>query len=461
MMEPEKASKIISKALGRGHFADIYLEETETTFIVYDNDRLEKLVCGSDKGAGLRAIYGDYHTAYAYTNSFAPEELMSLAESLARLTGSTQKNITIDEIKKIPFPEVKRPPQEESLAFKIDLVKKANQAARGASPEVAQVQVTYHDLHKKITIVNSEGLYIKGERLYTLLAVQVVTKRGEVIQTGYEPLGGAIGLEIFEKTPPEEIALKAAQRAILMLSAPKAPGGTMPVVLSAEAGGTMIHEAVGHGLEADLAEEGFSVYAGRIGEKVASSLITVIDDPTLMYQRGYYQFDDEGIFPEKTVLIENGVLKDFLYDRLSAMKAGKDSNGHGRRESYRFRPIPRMSNTYIAPGPHSPEEIIRSVDKGLFVKKMGGGQVDTISGNFVFEVTEGYLIEKGLLGEPVRGATISGNGPQILQIIDMVGNDLGFTIGTCGKDGQGVPVSDGQPTLRIPEIVVGGAIDQK
>ena len=233
----------------------------------------------------------------------------------------------------------------------------------------------------------------------------------------------------------------------------------MTVVLSSEAGGTMIHEAVGHGLEADLAEEGFSVYSGRLGEEVASPLITVIDDPTLLYQRGFYQFDDEGVFPEKTVLIENGVLKTFLYDRLSAMKAGRKSNGHGRRESYRFRPIPRMSNTYIAPGDMPPESIIRSVEKGLLVKKMGGGQVDTISGNFVFEVAEGYLIEKGLVGDPVRGATISGNGPQVLRMIDMVGNDLGFAIGTCGKDGQGVPVSDAQPTLRIPEIVVGGALE--
>ncbi|OAG26866.1 TldD/PmbA family protein [Thermodesulfatator autotrophicus] len=460
-MQPDKAAEILGKALGKkGNFADLYQEDTETTYIVYENDRLEKVVTGGDKGAGLRTIYGDFHTAYAYTNELSASGIVTLAEELASITESPGPKISIDEVKKVPFPEIKRPPFEETLTTKIDLVKKANRAARGVSPEVVQVKVIYQDVHKKITIANSQGIFIKGERIYTLLAVQVVARRGEIIQTGYEPLGGAIGLEIFEKTPPEEIAIKAAKRAILMLSAPKAPGGTMPVVLSAEAGGTMIHEAVGHGLEADLAEEGFSVYAGKIGQQVASPLITVIDDPTLLYQRGYYQFDDEGVFAQKTVLIEDGVLKDFLYDRLSAMKAGKESNGHGRRESYRHRPIPRMSNTYIAPGPHTPEEIIRSVDKGLFVKKMGGGQVDTISGNFVFEVTEGYLIEKGLLGEPVRGATISGNGPQVLQIIDMVGHDLGFTIGTCGKDGQGVPVSDGQPTLRIPEIVVGGAVEK-
>ncbi len=458
-MIPTGLDRILSILRGKGLFADLYFEETESTYIVFENDRPEKIVSGIDAGVGLRTIYGNFHTAYAYTNDRERENLEALARELARLAGEEEREVTISDVKKVPPVEIRRPPFEEGLAAKMDLVRRANDTARGVSPEVVQVQVVYQDVHKRLTIVNSDGEWVEGERTYTLLAVQVVARKGEVIQTGYEPLGGAVGLEIFDKTPPEEIALKAARRALLMLTARKAPGGTMPVVLSSEAGGTMIHEAVGHGLEADLAEEGFSVYSGRIGEQVASSLITVVDDPTLVYQRGFYQFDDEGVFPEKTVLIENGVLKTFLYDRLSAMKVGKKSNGHGRRESYRFRPIPRMSNTYIAPGETPPEAIIRSVDRGLLVKKMGGGQVDTISGNFVFEVAEGYLIEKGMVGEPVRGATISGNGPQVLRIIDMVGDDLGFAIGTCGKDGQGVPVSDAQPTLRIPEIVVGGAVE--
>lgn len=458
-MVPKGVEKILSLARGQGIFADLYFERTFTTYIVLENNRLEKAVCGVDAGVGLRSIYGNFHTAYAYSNDPSYENLEALARELAKLTGKEKGEVTIADTKEVPPVAVKHPPFEKPLSQKVALVNEANQVARGVSPKVVQVQVIYQDVRKEITIVNSEGEWVSGERLYTLLAVQVVAREGEVIQTGYEPLGGCVGLEIFEKTPPETVALTAAKRALLMLTARKAPGGTMPVVLSSEAGGTMIHEAVGHGLEADLAAEGFSVYAGRIGEQVASSLITVIDDPTLLYQRGFYQFDDEGVFPEKTVLIENGVLKTFMYDRLSAMKAGVPSNGHGRRESYRFRPIPRMSNTYIAPGDTPPEAIIRSVEKGLFVKKMGGGQVDTISGNFVFEVAEGYLIEKGMLGEPVRGATISGNGPQVLQMIDMVGNDLGFAIGTCGKDGQGVPVSDAQPTLRIPEIVVGGAVD--
>jgi TldD protein len=243
-----------------------------------------------------------------------------------------------------------------------------------------------------------------------------------------------------------------------MLGARRAPGGNMPVVLSSEAGGTMIHEAVGHGLEADLALQNLSVYSGKIGEKVASSIITVLDDGTIPYKRGSGFFDEEGSPTEKTVLVEKGVLKGYMYDRLSAMKAGAKSTGNGRRESYHFRPIPRMTNTMIAPGLSDPKEIVKSLDKGLYVKKMGGGQVNTVNGDFVFEVTEGYLIENGEVGEPVRGATLTGNGPEVLNKIDMVATDLGYGIGTCGKDGQGVPVGDAQPTLRIPEIVVGGDV---
>lgn len=220
----------------------------------------------------------------------------------------------------------------------------------------------------------------------------------------------------------------------------------------------MIHEAVGHGLEADLAQSGLSVYSNRIGDRIASPLITVVDDATLEGKRGSFRFDDEGIDAERTVLVDKGVLKTFLYDRLTALKDGARSTGNGRRESYKYRPIPRMTNTMIVPSEFDPVEILRSTSKGLYVKKMGGGQVNTVNGDFVFEVSEGYLIENGSIGEPVRGATLTGNGPQVLMSIDRVGSDLGFSIGTCGKDGQGSPVSDAQPTLRIPEITVGGVV---
>jgi len=267
-----------------------------------------------------------------------------------------------------------------------------------------------------------------------------------------------MGFELFQDNPPNQIAETASRRALMMLGARRAPGGKMPVVLSSDAGGTMIHEASGHGLEADLAQTGMSVYSGRKGEQVASPLITVIDDPTLPLKRGSYGFDDEGVKAQRTTLVEKGILKGYLYDYLTAMKDGTTSTGNGRRESYHSRPLPRMSNTFIAPGQMDPEAILHATRSGLFVKKMGGGQVNTVNGDFVFEVTEGYLIEDGEIGEPVRGATLTGNGPDILKAIDMVGSDLGFGIGTCGKEGQGVPVADAQPTLRIPEIVVGGEV---
>jgi TldD protein len=220
----------------------------------------------------------------------------------------------------------------------------------------------------------------------------------------------------------------------------------------------MIHEAIGHGLEADLAQQGLSVFSNKLGSPVASDIITVIDDSTLPQKRGSFRFDDEGIMSQKTVLVENGILKNYMYDKLSAMKDGTRSTGNGRRESYQHQPIPRMTNTFIAKGKTPPDQILMSVDKGLFVEKMGGGQVNTVTGDFVFNIQEAYLIEKGLKGEAVRGATLTGNGPQILKSIDLAGNDIGFSIGTCGKDGQGVPVTDAMPTIRIPEIVVGGAV---
>jgi TldD protein len=220
----------------------------------------------------------------------------------------------------------------------------------------------------------------------------------------------------------------------------------------------MIHEAIGHGLEADLARQGLSVYSGKLGEQVASSVVSVIDDATLPGKRGSFAFDDEGTPSRRNVLVERGVLMGYLYDIHTSMADGAAPTGNGRRESYEHRPIPRMTNTFIAPGEASPDDVVRSVAQGLFVKKMGGGQVNTVTGDFVFEVQEGYLIENGALGEPVRGATLIGSGPEVLQSIDMVGSDLGFSIGTCGKDSQGVPVSDAMPTLKIPEIVVGGEV---
>lgn len=460
MLDSMDISKILRRSLsGGGEFADVYFEEGASTSIICEDDKIERVVTGTDRGVGIRVI-ADLRTWYAFTNVITGESLMELAETVSNAVKGRQSVETIDMRTRLTgegFP-VRLPPETVPLREKVTLVNNANRAARGADPRVRQVMVAYRDGKVGTQIANSLGEFVESSRTGTVFMVQVVASDGEIIQTGYEPVGGYRGFEMFDDHAPEQIALAAARRALMMIGARKAPAGTMPVVLSSEAGGTMVHEAIGHGLEADLAQAGFSVYAGKIGERVASPLITVIDDATIPHARGSFSFDDEGVAGQRTVLVENGILRSYMYDRLSAMKDGRTSTGNGRRESYQSKPIVRMSNTLIAPGDADPGTIIRAVDRGLFVRKMGGGQVNTVNGDFVFDVSEGYLIEKGEIGEPLRGATLTGNGPEALKMVEKVGNDLGFGIGTCGKDGQGIPVSDAQPTLLISEIVVGGAV---
>jgi TldD protein len=288
--------------------------------------------------------------------------------------------------------------------------------------------------------------------------VLVTAKQADVLESGYKPIAGTAGFEMLTETAVVETALTAARLAVQNVAAEPAPAGTYTVVLSSEAGGTLIHESVGHGLEADLNLKGMSVYSGRLGQKVASELITVLDDGTDPGRRGTAAMDDEGTQTQRTVLIEKGILKTYLSDRKHARKLGIAASGNGRRESFRHLPICRMTTTMIAPGTSDPKEILASVKDGIFVKGMGGGQVDVVSGNFAFEITECYRIRDGRQAEPLRGATLVGQGPKLMSEIDMVGWDLGYSVGTCGKEGQGAPVADAQPTLRIPSVVVGGKL---
>ncbi len=454
--------RMIRKALSKGgDYADVFVERTGSLSIQLEDDKIERISTGTDAGVGVRVIFGD-KTAYAYSNDFSEDSLLDIAESVSKAVNNGDvEEINISLMKASPTVtfNIKYSPSDIEIKKKIQLINNANKIARSVSSKIKQSSIFYRETMQDTCIATSEGRVTEDNRIYTLALVQVVASEGNVIQTGYEPVGGLIGFELFDNSPLEEVALKVAHRALRMLSASKAPGGRMPVVISAEAGGTMIHEAIGHGLEADLVQQGLSVYAGKVGQKIASSLITIIDDSTLPNKRGSFSFDDEGVDSQRTILVKEGILKGYMYDRLTAMKEGLHSTGNGRRESYRHRPIPRMTNTFIAPGSERPEDIIKSVDKGFFVKKMGGGQVNTVTGEFVFEVSEGYLIKNGMIGEPVRGATLIGNGPDVLKSIDMVGDDFGFSIGTCGKDTQGVPVSDAMPTVRIPEMVVGGEVN--
>ena len=459
MLETMDIGRILRQALaGGGEFADIYFEEGTASVIAAEDGKIEKVLATTDRGAGIRVI-SNFCTAYAFTNEITERSLLELATTVSRAVRGQQfdRPIQMGACQLgTGFPIV-QPPDSIPLQEKIALVSQAERTARALDSSIRQAMTLYRDGIARVQTANSLGEFTESSRIGTLFVTQVVAAKGDVIQTGYETIGGCRGFELFHEASAEEIALIAARRAVMMLDARKAPGGMMSVVLSSEAGGTMVHEAVGHGLEADLVQSGVSIYRGRIGEQVASPLVTVIDDATIPFARGSFPFDSEGTPGQKTVLVENGILKGFMYDRLSAMKDGCASTGNGRRESYHAKPICRMTNTLIAPGTTLPEEIIRSVPNGLFVRKMGGGQVNTVNGDFMFEVAEGYLIENGQVTEPVRGATMTGNGPAVLRKISQVGSDLGFGIGTCGKDGQGVPVADAQPTLLIDEITVGGS----
>jgi TldD protein len=460
MLEADFGAVFETALKGGGQWAEVFVERLHTTAVVSEEGRIEKVLGGRDQGLAVRLVHGD-RSNLAYGNEISGEMALRLAADAAEPDEGSRAEVRIGAVTKNAGFPIKLDPDNVDTARKVDLVKEASAAAYGLDPRVRQVRATYGDRVQEVQIVNSEGVWVTDVRHGILLAVQVVAEDKGVIQTGQEVAGGFMGFEFFDENPPAEVALKAARRAVLMLEADPAPSGRMPVVLWSSAGGTMIHEAVGHGLEADLAGEGLSVYTGKLGREVATSLITVLDDATMPHRRGSFSFDDEGVVAQRSVLVEEGVLRSYMADRLSAQRYGLPPTGNGRRESYRHVPVCRMTNTLIAPGRDDPESILRDTPTGLLVKKMGGGQVNTVNGDFVFEVAEGYLIENGTQGRPVRGATLAGNGPMVLMSIDRLGSDLGFAIGTCGKDGQGAPVADAQPTLRIPDLVVGGTAENQ
>jgi len=456
MLSKQQLEEILEEALKTGaEFAEIFLEEKNSTSIGLEDNRLEKIISGTEAGCGIRVILGKV-TGYACTTDLSFFGLKQAALSAASgIKGKTNLKL-LPLTPRIPIaPSVKRRSQEVAVEEKVQVVETLNKTARSFGGQIKQVTAHYSDTTQALTIVNSEGTYVEDQRFSTRYYVNVIASDGTILQTGYEAPGGSVGFELIEQHSPQRSAALAAERALLMLTAQPAPSGQMPVVLSSEAGGTMIHEACGHALEADFILKGTSVFTAKLGQKVASELITVIDDPTLPGKFGSYNFDDEGTPAGKNVLIENGVLKNYLSDLYNSKALGLKSSGHGRRESFRTKPVPRMANTYIAAGQTPPEEIIASIKAGLLVKRMGGGEVNVTNGDFVFEVTEGYLIENGKIKQPVRGAVLTGNGPKVLEIIDMVGSDLQFQVGVCGKYDH-VPVADAQPTLRIPSLVIGG-----
>jgi len=436
-------------------FADVFIEDTRSARIRIEDRRPDQIASGGEFGAGLRLIRGSA-TAFASTNDVSGPGLQQAARDLARAADQQAETA----LQLAPLPARRQTtvnPVEVPLQARLDLAQACEGAARAAGSRIRQVTVMLAGTEQRVGIARSDGRWCQDERVQVVLWVNAVAGDGRQIQTGYESGGGSEGGDYFTHHAAEQLGQLAGSRAERMLSARPAPSGRMPVVLAAEAGGTMIHEAIGHSLEADLVLKGLSPYAGQIGQIVASPLVSVVDDATLPGWRGSFGYDDEGTPAARTLLVDKGRLSGFMQDMISSRRLGMPATGNGRRQNYAYRPIPRMTNTMILPGEEDPASIIRSVTHGLYVVRMGGGQVNTVNGDFVFEVNEGYLIQDGAVAEPVRGATLIGNGAEVLKSIDRLGKDHGQGIGTCGKDGQGVPVADAQPTLRIPEITVGGA----
>ncbi|RFT15365.1 MAG: TldD protein, part of TldE/TldD proteolytic complex [Candidatus Saccharicenans subterraneus] len=462
-LQPEELKRVLSLALARGgDFADIFLEYRTSLSILMEEDIIKESSENVILGLGLRVIRKD-KTGYAYTNDLSEEKLRSVALTASAIASGRAGQ-------KFPFRRLRNLRTEKDVARarlvassrplqeKIQLVERAYRSALNYNQSIRKVQVAYGESLQHIKILNSEGVLVEDRRPMVKLVVMALAEKNGRRESGFCGGGGRVGLEYFKRElTPETIGQEAAREACLLLEAVDPPAGEMPVVLSPGHSGVLIHEAVGHLLEADFIRKKTSVLWNKLGKKVGSEQLNIYDDPTRPGFRGSYNFDDEGSRPHKTLLVEKGVVRGFLQDLLSARLMKKEPTGHGRREDFSCWPLPRMANTYIDRGDYDPEEIIRSVRKGFYVSRLSGGQVED-SGQFTFSVTLGYLIEDGRLGRPVRQATLIGTNLDILQKVEMVGSDLefGWQTGTCSKEGQDVPVADGCPTMKISRMTVGG-----
>ena len=456
LFEPGLGERVLTRALSRGgDFAELYAERRASFSVSLDDRKVESAQTGMELGAGVRVIAGDA-TYFGYVDGLAEQDLERIAAEVASAVGR-------DETRPRPLQAVAHPPtqpiqirpEEVPAERKAEMLVECDERARAAAAEVVQVTAGYNELRRQVQLANSEGLVSSDDRTRVRLGTQAVARSGDRVEAGSESLAGHAGFELFEGDPPS-VADEAARRALTMLTAQPAPAGRMAVVVGNGFGGVLFHEATGHGLESDAVQKHASVYAGRLGERLAGTLLTAYDDGTMPGEWGTDAIDDEGTPCQATRVIDEGELCYYLYDLTRARKDGAASTGNGRRQSFRHLPIPRMTNTYIAPGDATRDEIIADVERGLYAVSFAGGQVEPATGDFVFGVSEGYLIEDGKVTAPVRGATLIGNSLDVLKRIDAVGDDLHMKSGFCGKDGQTVPVGTGQPTVRIAEITVGG-----
>ena len=453
-------ARVLQEALATGgEFAEVFAEDRRGSLVALDDGRVEDISSGHDRGAGIRVVVGNT-TGFAHTADLSERGLLAAAEAAsaaARSGGAGTRQVALSRSAPPSPSPVGVLPADVAKADKVDLLRRADAAARAAGGDVRQLNANYRDSRRQVLVANSDGVLASDDQVRVRFGVAAVASGDTGMQTGSEAVGATMGFELFDQRDVEAVARSAAERALSKLKARPAPSGTMPVVIKCGTGGVLFHEACGHGLEADHIAKAVSVFTGRVGEQVASPLVTLVDDGTMSHQWGAMAIDDEGHPTAHNVLIENGVLTDYMWDWLRARKEGRGSSGNGRRQSYQHLPMVRMTNTFLMNGPESPEEIIRQTPRGVYVAQLGGGQVNTTTGDFVFGMTEAYLIEDGQLTEPIRDANLIGNGPQVLRDIDVIGNDFSMgSPGTCGKQGQGVPVGMGQPTLRVRALTIGG-----
>lgn len=460
-IDPTIMNDLLAVALSRGGtFAELYFEHRTTSSILLEEEAVKSAGGGVTQGVGIRVVAGDA-TGYAYAEELTVDTMRRAAETAAKIAagGGAVRPVDVGRRGAIPdlYP-VRVPAWDAPARDKLAVIRRADEAARAYDPRIRRAVVTLADELKHVAIASSDGTFVEDQQPMLRLVVQCLSEDGSQRQTAAAVRGGRVGMEYFERQTPEDLGREVARQAVLLLSAVDAPAGMMPVVLGAGESGVLLHEAIGHGLEADFNRKRTSNYTDRLGETVAEANVTVIDDGTVPGSRGTINVDDEGNPPRKNVLIEEGVLSRYMQDRISARHFGVEASGNGRRESFHHYPLPRMTNTYLLPGESTPDDIIRSVDKGLYCLSYSGGQVNISNGDFVFSVTEAYLIEGGKVTAPVKGVTLIGNGPDTLSRVSMVGNDFQLAEGggTCGKDGQSVPVGLGMPTVLVSGITVGG-----
>ena len=451
----------LSAALSAGgDYADLYFEYLTSTSLMVDESMVKSASQGISAGCGVRVISGE-RTGYAYTDDLSPERILHAARTAALIASAPAKT-PVTGFQQKParslYP-VALPSVDAEITAKVELLMRSDRAARGYDSRIKEVRASYADELRNILIVGSDGTFAEDSQPLARMNVSCIAKTDSNSARGTSGGGGRVALDFFfgEKTP-EFFAKESARQALLQLDAREAPAGDMEVVLGPGWPGVLLHEAIGHGLEADFNRKKTSAFAGLIGKRVASEKCTVVDNGTMPWRRGSLNVDDEGQPTQETVLIENGILKGYLSDKLSSKLMGLADTGNGRRESYEHIPMPRMTNTYMLAGQDDPQDIIRSVKRGIYAVNFGGGQVDITNGKFVFSASEAYLIEGGQVTAPIKGATLIGNGPDVLTRVSMVGNDLKLDegVGTCGKDGQAVPVGVGIPTIKIDRLTVGG-----